>query len=103
MSESNLLGVLGEINQKTFQSFDLDKNSGVIFFELDLNAIISCIADSKTNYTQISKFPEAYRDLALVVNDDVLSSPIQDIIHKHKLVINSIPFDLYSGQVVEIG
>ncbi|MBS58302.1 MAG: phenylalanine--tRNA ligase subunit beta [Chloroflexi bacterium] len=103
MSESNLLGVLGAINQKTFQSFDLDKNSGAIFFELDLNAIISCIADSKTNYTQISKFPEAYRDLALVVNDDVLSSTIQDIIHKHKLVINSIPFDLYSGQGVEIG
>ena len=103
MAESNILGVLGEIDQHTLESFDLDKSSGAIFFELDLNSIVSCISNSKNNYVPISKFPEAYRDIAIVVNEDILSSTIQNIIHNHKLVINSVPFDLYSGKGVELG
>jgi phenylalanyl-tRNA synthetase beta chain len=101
MSESNLLGVLGEINQSTYQSFDLDESSNVIFFELDLNSIISCISKTKNSYSPISKFPEAYRDIAIVVNEDVLSSTIEKIIQNHKLVINSMPFDIYSGKGVK--
>ena len=79
MAESNILGVLGEIDQHTLESFDLDKSSGAIFFELDLNSIVSCISNSKNNYVPISKFPEAYRDIAIVVNEDILSSTIQNI------------------------
>lgn len=101
MSESNLLGVLGEINQSTYQSFDLDESSNVIFFELDLNSIISCISKTKNSFSPISKFPEAYRDIAIVVNEDVLSSTIEKIIQNHKLVINSMPFDIYSGKGVK--
>ena len=103
MSGSNLLGVIGEINQTTYQSFDINQSTNTIFFELDLNSIISSISKSVDSYVPVSRFPEAFRDISIVVNEDISASTIQKIIHNHKLVINSIPFDIYSGKGIGPG
>jgi phenylalanyl-tRNA synthetase beta chain len=55
------------------------------------------------SYKAASRFPESYRDLALIVNSDVSSASIQQIINRHGLVSGSTPFDVYEGEGVPEG
>ncbi len=56
-----------------------------------------------TQYNAISRYPEAERDIALLVDTNVPSTRIQKIINRHRLVKSSSPFDLYTGEGVPSG
>ena len=58
---------------------------------------------AQQTYTASSRYPESYRDLALVVDADVPAARIQGIINRHALVVGSTPFDVYTGEGVAKG
>ena len=96
------IGVIGEVHPKVLESFDLE-GSPVALFEIDVEALNQAMPQTARRYQSASRFPESYRDLALVVDADVSSSRIQFIIERHNLVARSIPFDVYSGEGVPSG
>ena len=51
----------------------------VFYADLNWDAILELLKDQKTKYKEVSKFPEVRRDLALLVNNEVLFSELQNI------------------------
>jgi phenylalanyl-tRNA synthetase beta chain len=96
------IGIVGEVHPQVLEKFDLEGHP-VAMFEIDLESLVTAIGRTRDRYAAVSKFPESERDLALLVDADVQSSRIQQIIRRHKLVIASTPFDVYSGEGVPEG
>ena len=72
-------------------------------FEISLDALLSVVGDLRQTHVGASRYPESYRDLAVVVDDEVPAANIQQIIDRHALVVRSAPFDIYSGGGVPDG
>ena len=96
------VGVIGEVRPHVLARFDL-ADAAVALFEIDLDSLGEAVPGSRRGYQAANRFPESYRDLALVVDADVPSSRIQAIIAQNGLVTGSTPFDLYSGPEVPSG
>ena len=100
--EGKPVGVVGEIHPRVLERFDLGEAT-VTMFEIDLKSLHEAVESASTVYAGTSRFPESERDLAIVVDADVPSARIQTIIRRHKLVKDSSPFDLYTGDGVAPG
>ena len=96
------VGVIGEVHPRVLERFDLEE-AAVAMFEIDLESLHDAVKGADKSYAGTSRFPESERDLALVVDVDVPSARIQEIIRRHKLVKDSSPFDLYTGEGVPPG
>ena len=72
--------------------------------ELDLDVLFDA-ADVKRSYTPIPKFPAATRDIAILVDDEVLVGDIEDIIKRTggQLVEKVSLFDIYKGAQIPEG
>ncbi len=96
------LGVVGELQAPLLESYDLDGYPAAMF-EISLDALLSVVGDLRQTHVGASRYPESYRDLAVVVDDEVPAANIQRIIDRHALVVRSAPFDIYSGEGVPDG
>lgn len=96
------VGVIGEVRQAALERFDID-GAPVALFEIDLAAIRAALPEETRQHIPANPFPEAYRDLALIVDAEVTSARIQHIIGRHRMVARSIPFDIYEGEGVPDG
>ena len=96
------LGVIGEVRLDVLGKFDLDTRP-VAMFEVDMAALLAALDDVSLAYRASSRYPESYRDLAIVVDADVSAARIQRIIERHALVVRSAPFDIYIGEGVSRG
>ena len=96
------LGVIGELQSRVLDHFDLDAHPAAMF-EINMDALLSAVGGVSLTYQSSSRYPESYRDLAIVVDDDVPVSRIREIIERHGLVVRSAPFDIYSGEGVAEG
>ena len=96
------VGVIGEVHPRVLEGFDLGQ-SPVAMFEIDLASLHDALGDGTSRHAAPSRFPESERDLALIVDDGVPSATIQSIIQRHKLVVASSPFDLYTEHGVPEG
>ena len=59
--------------------------------------LLETASRTEKRYATSSRFPEAVRDIALVVNGDVSSESIEAIILRHKMVQRAIVFDVFTG------
>ena len=96
------LGVIGEAQGRVLEEFDLEAHP-VAMFEIRMDTLLSVVGDVSLTYESSSRYPESYRDLALVVDEDIPVSRIREIIERHALVVRSAPFDIYSGEGVAEG
>ena len=96
------VGVVGEVHPSTLQGFDLE-DAAVAMFEIDLGALFEAASASPVAYVPVSRFPQAERDIALIVDEGASSATIQQVIDRHKLVASSRPFDVYTGEGVPAG
>ena len=96
------LGILGEIHMDVCENYNI--NQRVYMAELDFEKIID-LADFEKKYTTLPKYPSSSRDIALVVDEEVLYGDIENIVLKHgkELVENIELFDIYRGDQVEKG
>jgi len=97
------VGFIGELHPRWLQKYDLPQ--APVLFEVDAEALR---ARDVPRYTEISKFPGATRDLALVVQQDVPAQALLDAFHAElasnangKLVQAVVLFDEYRGKGLE--
>ncbi|MCL0029008.1 hypothetical protein M1N23_02535, partial [Dehalococcoidia bacterium] len=102
LSGGELLGVVGEVRPDVLEAFDLE-GYPVAMFELDLEAVLNVVEGVDRAYEGGSRYPESYRDVAILVDSDVPSARIQEIIDRHSMVVKSTPFDVYQGDGVPEG
>lgn len=82
-----------------------DVKQEVFYAELDWDVILDLLATHKVKYTELAKFPEVRRDLALLVDTDVKFSDIQQVAYQaEKGLLKQVNlFDVYEGDKLPEG
>ncbi len=88
---------LGVVSTSILKRFDIKQQ--VLFADFDWQALCELAAQNKVSYTPIPKFPAVRRDFALLLNQDVPFSKLEDIAFKteKKLLKDLSLFDVYTG------
>jgi phenylalanyl-tRNA synthetase beta chain len=101
--DGKAIGFIGELHPRWLQKYDLPQ--APVLFEVDAAALCERVVPS---YAEISKFPGATRDLALVVKQDVPAQALLDAFRAElasnangKLVQAVVLFDEYRGKGLE--
>ena len=98
--QNKLIGYMGELHPNKINEYDLGKTS-VVVLEINLDELLNAKV-SINKMSAINKFPYVTRDLAFIVNKDIMS---KDIIRTIKMtgkgiVSNAEIFDIYEGENV---
>ena len=94
------LGVVGELNQRVCQNFELVNSA--FLFEISLDKLLSLTGILK-KYEAASRYPSIIRDMAIVADESVNYQQAYDIISDFPLVRQVNLFDMYSGEQVPKG
>jgi phenylalanyl-tRNA synthetase beta chain len=101
--DGKAVGFIGELHPRWLQKYDLPQ--APVLFEVDAAALQQRAVPS---YAEISKFPGATRDLALVVKQDVAAQDVLDAFNAElqinpagKIVQAVVLFDEYRGKGLE--
>jgi phenylalanyl-tRNA synthetase beta chain len=95
------IGVVGEVHPKTAALFDISTQP-IILFEIDLVKLLSSTS-AVYRYRPIPRFPGNTRDIALIVDNSLAASRVQEVIESFPLVDQVTLFDVYSGEQVPPG
>lgn len=92
------LGTLGTISKKWLKAHDI--NADVYFAELNWDTLMKEIKKHTITYADISKFPAVKRDLALLLDKNILFDQIEKVAYKaeRKLLKEVSLFDVYEGK-----
>jgi phenylalanyl-tRNA synthetase beta chain len=101
MVEEKKIGFAGEVHPAIISSQGLQP---VFLFELDWD-LVKELSNPKRTYIPIPKYPPIYRDIAIIVKDEVPSGKIyQQILDTGGHLIDSIKlFDVYHGPQIPKG
>jgi len=91
------VGFMGELSEQTMKENDFSTTEAVVF-EIDIEKIIS--SQKSFIYKDFSQYPQAHRDLSLIIDKSVNFSEIEDIIYSENLVVNCLIFDIYQGDEI---
>jgi phenylalanyl-tRNA synthetase beta chain len=88
----------GIVHKKLLKAFDID--APVYYAEFSWNTVLKITAKNSIRYTEISKYPEVRRDLALLVDKDVRFSSIKELAQRseRKLLKKVSLFDVFEGE-----
>lgn len=95
-------GILGEIHPDTRDNYEVGERCFIAEINLD---ILYSIANLDKKYKALPKFPAVTRDIALLVDDEIMVQQIQDIIKKQggNMVESIKLFDVYKGKQIPEG
>ncbi|MFD3156124.1 phenylalanine--tRNA ligase subunit beta [Haloimpatiens sp. FM7330] len=96
------VGVLGEIHPDVAENFGIDERCYIA--ELDLDVLFEH-ATLERKYKPLPKFPAVTRDLAVLIDENILVQDIEDIIKKQggNMVESYKLFDVYQGKQIPEG
>lgn len=96
------LGYIGEIHPNVLGNYEIKKR--VYISELDFYKIVE-ISNPVVEYTALPKYPSVYRDMAFVLDEDVLMSSVKEIATSisDELLEDFQVFDIYTGDQIEDG
>lgn len=96
------LGVLGEIHMDVSENYDIKER--VYMAQLDFDKIVE-LTNFDKKYKTLPKYPSMTRDLAIIVDEEVLYGDIKNIALNHgkELVEKVEIFDIYRGNQVPEG
>ncbi len=99
----NKLAIYGIVHPKIRKVADIDQE--VYYADLNWNAILSELGHHKVQYSEIPKFPEVKRDLAMLLDKNVTFAEIEKIAFdtERKLLKKVTLFDVYEGKNLESG
>ena len=100
IADNNIIGWVGALHPRIEKQLGLSQP--VFLFELDVDSIIN---KKLPSFSQLSRFPSIRRDIALVVDDHVSFTAIEQTLEKIniKQFINYSLFDVYIGAGIEEG
>jgi len=97
------LGFMAVVSQKLLKQFDID--NPVYFADLDWKALLKQNKQYKPVITDLPKYPEVRRDLALLVDKQVLFADLRKAAFEteKKLLRQVYLFDVYEGKTLALG
>jgi len=100
VKQGEIIGYFGAIHPKLQKSLDL--NGPVYMFELCLN---EAVQGRVASFSDVSKYPEVRRDLAILINKDVPFQSVKGVVNESAGddLVKSIIFDVYSGSNLSEG
>ncbi len=92
-------GLCGEISRKCRDQYDI--GMPIFFAELDVEAILGRFSEERT-FVPVPKYPSSTRDMALVVDKDVLATNLRSeiVAAGGELVVRVDLFDVYQGKQI---
>lgn len=99
--KKNEIGQLGEVSNEMKKSFDIKQD--LFFTQINIDALYELVANKKITYTEISKFPVVKRDLALIVDDAVAFSALEQVCKKElrEVLLDVSLFDVFKDAAFE--
>lgn len=96
------IGSIGEVHPDVLEHFEIEVNTCI--FELDFDLIASYHMDDVA-FRPFSRFPAIYRDIALIVDENILYDKIHQTIQsfKNNLISSFFIFDSYRGKNIAPG
>jgi phenylalanyl-tRNA synthetase beta chain len=95
-ANGNLLGTVGEVSPKIAQNFKLEKRVALV--DIPLEKVIAHATTAKS-YAPIPVFPEAKRDLAIIVDHRVEYDDIARTAQRVDQLVQDVEwFDTYRGK-----
>jgi phenylalanyl-tRNA synthetase beta chain len=93
----------GTVNAAILKAFDI--NNEVFYAQIVLDVIYKPVSNHKVEFTEVSKFPEVRRDLALLLDEKITFEQIVQVAKKsEKVLLKDINlFDVYQGKNLEAG
>lgn len=104
ISES-FVGYLGALSPRIVERLDLKKQKPeIVLFEIDLEVLFSFITES-IQYTPVPKYPYVERDMAIIVDEDIPSIKIKELVTSYptELIEEVSIFDYYKGSNIPSG
>ena len=94
VKDGQKIGYLGALHPKVQQGLSLD--GPIYLFELQLSGVLS---GGKASFSEVSKFPEVRRDLAVIVGQEVAAGLLLEGVERvaGELLKNVTLFDVYEG------
>ena len=96
-----MIGTVGQVLPKVMADLDLETLTAYLF-ELDIRALLEQTPEPVT-FRPLPKFPAVLRDISLIVQRQMESSKIQEIVKKEggDLVESVHLYDLYEGGKID--
>jgi phenylalanyl-tRNA synthetase beta chain len=94
---------IGRLNTSVLKQFDIKQE--VFYAELDWSILVRDVKPDSVKFSEISRYPEVRRDLALVLDKSVKFSDIEALANRNgKGILRSVNlFDVYEGEKIESG
>lgn len=95
-------GTIGEIHPDVLENFDIDTKAYAGTVELET---LAANCNGVPQYKSLPKFPAVSRDIAMVIDDEVMVSQIEAVIRQRggKTLEEITLFDVYKGKQVQEG
>jgi phenylalanyl-tRNA synthetase beta chain len=93
----------GMIRKKEIKRFDLKQE--IYFADFEWEKIIELVSANKVSYSEVPKFPEVRRDLALVLDQEVTYEQLEQAAYQaEKRILRNVSlFDIYQGDKIGAG
>lgn len=97
------IGVMGRVDKKLLNSFDIDCD--VYMFDFDIDHLFRYADFDLKPYREVAKYPAVYRDLSFVISKQYhVKNIIETIKETNPKIIKSItPFDEFTGKQIPDG
>jgi phenylalanyl-tRNA synthetase beta chain len=94
---------IGRLNTSILKQFDIKQD--VFYAELDWTTLLREVKPDNVKFSEISRYPEVRRDLALLLDKSVKFSDIEALANRNgKGILRSVNlFDVYEGDTIESG
>ncbi len=93
------LGVIGEIHPDVCENYGIDRR--VYIAQIDFSSVVE-FANFEKKFKALPKYPAVTRDIAVIVDEDIMVGDIENIISKHggELIEEIKLFDIYRGEQI---
>jgi phenylalanyl-tRNA synthetase beta chain len=94
---------IGSVNPKILKQFDI--KTELFYASFDWDIVYNAIKNNKILFSDLPKFPEVRRDLALLIDSGIKFSQLESLAFntEKKLLKNVNLFDVYQGDKIESG
>ncbi|KEI07117.1 phenylalanyl-tRNA synthetase subunit beta [Clostridium sp. K25] len=97
--KKDFIGVVGEVHPDVAENYEVDERCYVAELNMD---VLFKYAQTEKKYVELPKFPAVTRDIAILVDRDILVQEIEDTIKNQggKLLESVKLFDVYQGKQI---
>ncbi len=94
---NNVVGYLGEVHPEVAKSFDVSERMYIAEINVDM---LNKLADYSYTFTAISNYPPIERDIAVIVDEDVMAGDLLACVRKGggNLLVDTNVFDIYRNE-----